>query len=185
MSLHSTEGLRKGASGESSFQALSSEPLTAGLQSPADSGNLTPQQRHENDASRNPREDRSGVSAAALLAVGLPTKRAEALRWVTAHPGCSARELERMSGLRKINARLSELEAQGVVEGSTFTTCSVTGHVATAWRPTGNAPRPLPRTVTARERVRQLEAEVERLQAELAEAKAARGQLDLPVWGHQ
>lgn len=99
---------------------------------------------------------------------------------MTAHPGRSARELERLSGLRKINARLSELEAQGVVEGSTFTTCSVTGHVATAWRPTGNAPRPLPHKVTARQRIAALEAEVARLRAELA--ATGRGQLGLPVW---
>lgn len=123
---------------------------------------------------------RADVSWAAFSAVDLPAKRAEALRWVTAHPGRSARELERLSGLRKINARLSELEAQGVVEGSTFTTCSVTGHVATAWRPTGNAPRPLPHKVTARQRIAALEAEVARLRAELA--ATGRGQLGLPVW---
>lgn len=175
---HSRLALHPEGHGHPTVRGLHSVAAAGGLQDAADSGNLTTPKPPE-------AEDRSGVSATALLAVDLPAKRAEALRWVTAHPGCSARELERMSGLRKINARLSELEAQGVVEGSAFTTCSVTGHVATAWRPTGNAPRPLPRTVTARERVRQLEAEVERLQAELAEAKAARGQLDLPVWGHQ
>lgn len=182
MSLHSSEGLRQGAPAGSSFQALSSEPPTTGLQSPADSGNLIPQQPHDAGASRNPGDGRSGVSAAALLAVDLPAKRAEALRWVTLHPGRSARELERVSGLRKINARLSELEAQGVVEGAGYTTCSVTGMVATAWRPTGKAPRPLPRKVTARQRIQQLEAEVARLREELADA---RGQMDLPVWGQQ
>lgn len=98
---------------------------------------------------------------------------------MVAHPGRSARELERLSGLRKINARLSELEAQGVVEGAGYTTCSVTGMVATAWRPTGNAPRPLPRKVTARQRIEALEAEVARLRQQLAERS---GQLDLPVW---
>lgn len=152
---------------------------TAGLQSPADSGNLTPQQPHDADASRNPGDGRGGVSAAALLAVDLPARRAEALRWVVAHPGRSARELERLSGLRKINARLSELEAQGVVEGGGYTTCSVTGMVATAWRPTGSAPRPLPRKVTSRQRIQQLEAEVARLRQQLAEALAPRGQLTM------
>jgi hypothetical protein len=132
---------------------------------------------------------RADVSWAAFSAVNLPARRAEALRWVTAHPGCSARELERLSGLRKINARLSELEAQGVVEGAGYTTCSVTGMVATAWRPTGNAPRPLPRKLTARQRIQQLEALVEQLDAEnallrarLAATEAPREQLDLPVW---
>jgi hypothetical protein len=125
------------------------------------------------------------------LAVDLPAKRAEALRWVTLYPGRSARELERVSGLRKINARLSELEAQGVVEGAGYTTCSVTGMVATAWRPTGNAPRPLPRKVTARQRIQQLEALAQKLEAEnaalrqrIAERRAAE-QGDLPVWGQQ
>lgn len=142
-------------------------------------------------ASRNLGEDRSGASAVALLAVDLPAKRAEALRWVTLYPGRSARELERVSGLRKINARLSELEAQGVVEGAGYTTCSVTGMVATAWRPTGNAPRPLPRKVTARQRIQQLEALAQKLEAEnaalrqrIAERRAAE-QGDLPVWGQQ
>jgi hypothetical protein len=132
---------------------------------------------------------RADVSWAAFSAVNLPAKRAEALRWVTAHPGKSARELERLSGLRKINARLSELEAQGVLEGAGYTTCSVTGRVATAWRATGNAPRPLPRKVTAGERIQQLEALVEQLDAEnarlrarLAATEAPREQLDLPVW---
>lgn len=129
-------------------------------------------------------EDRSGLSSAALAAVNLPAKRAEALRWVEAYPGRSARELERVSGLRKINARLSELEAQGVVEGTTYTTCSVTGHVATAWRPTGQAARPLVRKATTLQRlkaaeieVQQLRGEVERLRAALASAQ--RGQLGL------
>ena len=120
-----------------------------------------------------------------MSVVDLPAKRAEALRWVKLYPGRSARELERLSGSRKINARLSELEAQGVVEGTTYTTCSVTGMVATAWRPTGNAPRPLPRKVTARQRIQQLEAEVARLRTELAEARSPRGQFELvdaPVW---
>lgn len=117
----------------------------------------------------------------------LPAKRREALRWVTLYPGRSARELERVSGLRKINARLSELEAQGVVEGRGYTTCSVTGRVATAWKPTGLAPRPLQKRPTAQQRIRLLEAEVRRLQAELAEARTPR-QPDLgemPVWGRQ
>lgn len=119
--------------------------------------------------------------------VDLPAKRREALRWVELHPGRSARELERLSGLRKINARLSELEAQGVVEGRTFTTCSVTGHVATAWRPTGNAPRPLPRKVTARQRIEALEALAQKLEAENAQLRAklacgTHAQMDLPVW---
>ena len=184
MSLHSTEGLREEDSAESSFRALSCEPLTDGLQIPADSGNLLPQQLHETDASRNRVEDRSGLSSAALAAVNLPAKRAEALRWVTANPGCSARELERLSGLRKINARLSELEAQGVVEGAGLTTCGVTGRVATAWRPTGNAPRPLVRPLPAAQRVRQLEGEVQQLRGEVERLRAAlataqRGQLGL------
>lgn len=151
------------------------------LQTTADSGSLSTPKPHEV-------EDRSGTSAAALLAVDLPAKRREALRWVTLYPGRSARELERVSGLRKINARLSELEAQGVVEGRGYTTCSVTGRVATAWRATGLAPKPLPRKVTAQQRIRQLEAEVVRLRTELAEAQARGGQLALdgaPVWGQQ
>jgi type II secretory pathway component PulM len=115
------------------------------------------------------------------VAVDLPTKRREALRWVVLYPGRSARELERASGLRKINARLSELEAQGVVEGRGYTTCSVTGHTATAWRPTGLPPRPLVRRPTTLQRLRasenevqQLRGEVERLRAALASAQ--RGQ---------
>lgn len=190
MNLHSTEGLREGVSRESSFQALSSELPTAGLQSPADSGNLTPQQPHETDASRNPGGDRAGLSAAALLSVDLPAKRREALRWVTLYPGRSARELERASGLRKINARLSELEAQGVVEGRGYTTCSVTGRVATAWKPTGLAPRPLVRKPTTLQRLKAAEIEVQQLRAALS---VAQGQLralqvatsDAPVWGRQ
>ena len=129
-------------------------------------------------------EDRSGLSSAALAAVNLPAKRAEALRWVQAYPGRSARELERLSGLRKINARLSELESQGVVEGGTLTTCGVTGRVATAWRPTGLPPRPLVRSVPAAQRVRQLEEEVQQLRGEVERLRAAlastqRGQLGL------
>ena len=114
----------------------------------------------------------------------LPAKRREALRWVTLYPGRSARELERASGLRKINARLSELEAQGVIEGRGYTTCSVTGHTATAWRPTGLPPRPLVRRATTLQRlkaaeneVQQLRGEVERLRAVLASAQC--GQLGL------
>jgi hypothetical protein len=63
--------------------------------------------------------------------------------------------------------------------------------VATAWRPTGNAPRPLPRKVTARQRIQQLEALAQKLEAEnaalrqrIAERRAAE-QGDLPVWGQQ
>lgn len=166
--------------GRHTVRGLSSVDTAGGLQNSADSGNLTTLKPPE-------AQDRSGVSAAALLAVDLPAKRAEALRWVTAHPGRSARELERLSGLRKINARLSELEAQGVVEGRSYTTCSVTGRVATAWRPTGNAPRPLPHKTTARQRIAALTALAERLEAENAQLRAklaatTRGQLDLPVW---
>ncbi len=162
--------------GQRTVRGLLSVASAAALQNAADSGSLTTPKPPE-------AQDRSGVSTVALLAVDLPAKRAEALRWVTLHPGKSARELERLSGLRKINARLSELEAQGVVEGTGYTTCSVTGRVATAWRPTGKAPRPFIRPPTSRERIEQLEAEVERLRLELAEAKAQRrGQLGLPVW---
>jgi len=119
-----------------------------------------------------------------LLAVDLPAKRAEALRWVEAYPGRSARELEQLSGLRKIAQRLTELERQGVVDGSGLTTCGVTGRAATAWRPTGNAPRPLVRTVPAAQRVRQLEEEVQQLRGEVERLRAAlastqRGQLGL------
>jgi hypothetical protein len=118
------------------------------------------------------------------VAVDLPTKRREALRWVVLYPGRSARELERLSGLRKINARLSELESQGVVEGGTLTTCGVTGRVATAWRPTGLPPRPLVRPLPAAQRVRQLEGEVQQLRGEVEMLRAAlttaqRGQLGL------
>lgn len=184
MAIHSTEGLREEDSAESSFRALSCEPLTDGLQIPADPGNLLPQQFHETNASRNRAEDRSGLSSAALVAVDLPTKRREALRWVVLYPGRSARELERLSGLRKINARLSELESQGVVEGGTLTTCGVTGRVATAWRPTGLPPRPLVRPLPAAQRVRQLEGEVQQLRGEVEMLRAAlttaqRGQLGL------
>lgn len=184
MPLHSTEGLRQEGSTESSFRALSCDLPTDGLQIPADSGNLLPQQLPETDASRNRVEDRSGVSAAALLAVDLPAKRAEALRWVEAYPGRSARELEQLSGLRKIAQRLTELERQGVVDGSGLTTCGVTGRAATAWRPTGNAPRPLVRAVPAAQRVRQLEDEVQQLRGEVERLRAAlastqRGQLGL------
>ena len=184
MDLHSTEGLREEGSTESSFRALSCELPTAGLQIPADSGNLLPQQLHETNASRNRVEDRSGLSSAALAAVNLPAKRREALRWVALYPGRSARELERLSGLRKINARLSELEAQGVVEGRGYTTCSVTGRVATAWRPTGLPPRPLVRRPTTLQRLRTAENEVQQLREEVERLRAAltsaqRGQLGL------
>jgi len=161
-----------------SFQALTSDAAFDTLQIPAESGKASV--RIASDA----KSCRNGLSSAALAAVNLPAKRAEALRWVTANPGRSARELERISGLRKINARLSELESQGVVEGGTLTTCGVTGRVATAWRPTGNAPRPLVRPLPAAQRVRQLEGEVQQLRGEVERLRAAlataqRGQLGL------
>lgn len=175
----SYEGVWQELSPDQSSPALSGNHLAVALQIPAERGNFCIRNTAETENLRN------GISAVALLAVDLPAKRAEALRWVTAHPGRSARELERLSGLRKINARLSELEAQGVVEGTSYTTCSVTGRVATAWRPTGKAPRPLPHKVTARERILQLEAEVARLRAELSAVRVRREQLDLPVWAEE
>jgi len=163
--------------GQRTVRGLHSVATAGELQIPADSGNLTTLKPPETP-------DRSGVSAAALLAVDLPAKRAEALRWVEAYPGRSARELEQLSGLRKIAQRLTELERQGVVDGSGLTTCGVTGRAATAWRPTGNAPRPLVRTVPAAQRVRQLEEEVQQLRGEVERLRAAlastqRGQLGL------
>lgn len=132
-------------------------------------------------------EDRSGLSAAALRAANLPARRLEALRWVELHPDSTGRELERASRLRKINARLSELERQGVVAASGVRTCSVTGEAATTWRATGEAPRPLVRPPSARERIEALKALADRLEAEnaalrakLAERQSAGGQLGLP-----
>lgn len=174
----SCEGVWEEPNPAQSSPALAGALPAVALQTSADCGSLSIQNTAETETIRN------GLSTAALLSVDLPAKRAEALRWVTLHPGRSARELERLSGLRKINARLSELEAQGVVEGTGFTECSVTGRVATAWRPTGNAPRPLVRRHSARQRVRQLEEEAQQLRAEVAqlrsalsEALAPRGQL--------
>lgn len=151
-----------------------------GLQNPAESGSESPRKLHDV-------ADRSGLSAAALRGVPLPTKRREALRWVELYPDCTARELERRSGLRKINARLSELERQGVVVAAGVRTCSVTGEAATMWRATGNAPHPLVRPLTSRERIQQLEALAEKLEAENARLRAelSRKLGDMPVWGHQ
>lgn len=123
------------------------------------------------------------------MAVDLPAKRAEALGWVTRLPFSTARELEDVSGLRKIAQRLTELERQGLIEEAGLQVCRVTGRVATTWRPTGNAPRPLERRPTSRERIEALEALAEQLEAEnaqlrakLAAASAPPAQLDMPVW---
>lgn len=75
----------------------------------------------------------------------LPRARSEALKAVVDCVGSTARELERITGDRKINARLSELEAHGLIEARSERRCTVTGHTALTWWPRESPVfRPLP-----------------------------------------
>lgn len=97
--------------------------------------------------------------------------RHEALRIVEANPGQTARELERLTGHRKLNARLSELHRMGLVREARIRYCTVSNRQAVEWVAVpGAIPKPLERKVTARERIASLEAQVERLQRELDSA---------------
>lgn len=75
----------------------------------------------------------------------LPRARREAYRAIWGAVGSTARELERIAGDRKINARLSELEAHGLIEARSERRCTVTGHTALTWWPRESPVfRPLP-----------------------------------------
>lgn len=103
--------------------------------------------------------------------LNLSDARHEALRIVEANPGHTARELERITGHRKLNARLAELKRMGLVEEEQVRYCTVSNRHASQWRAIpGAIPKPLERQPTARERIASLEAQVERLHRELDSA---------------
>lgn len=101
----------------------------------------------------------------------LSEAREKALRIVEAHPDKTARELEQLTGHRKLNARLAELKRMGLVEETQVRYCTVSNRHAAQWRAIpGAIPKPVKQTVPARIRIEQLEAQVERLQRELDSA---------------
>lgn len=90
----------------------------------------------------------------------LPQSRAMVLAQVMRKPGGTGREIEAYTGDRKANARLSELERQGLIEAREPVVCSVTGRLSIAWFWTGNTiPRPLPapKVATRKELVERIE----------------------------
>lgn len=97
--------------------------------------------------------------------------RYDALRIVEENPGHTARELERITGHRKLNARLSELHRMGLVREARIRYCTVSNRQAVEWVAVpGAVPIPLERKPTARERIVALESQVARLQRELDSA---------------
>ena len=90
----------------------------------------------------------------------LPQSRALVLAEVMKKPGSTGRELESYTMDRKANARLSELERQGLIEARGPVQCSVTGRLSLAWFWTGSKnPRPLPapRKVMRKELIERIE----------------------------
>lgn len=91
----------------------------------------------------------TSLAAWDAYAAQLPRARREAYRAVWGAVGSTARELERITGDRKINARLSELEAHGLIEARSERRCTITGHTALTWWPRESPVfRPLPPRVS-------------------------------------
>ncbi len=110
------------------------------------------------------------ASTAALLTVDLPTARAAVLAVIQANPCCTGRELESRSKLRKLNARLSELERRDLIERAGERVCRVTGRFAETWRATGRPARAPTKHPTLAHRVALLEAELVALRLQLMRA---------------
>lgn len=90
----------------------------------------------------------------------LPQSRGLVLAQVMLKPGSTGRELESYTGDRKANARLSELERQGLIEAREPVVCSITGRLSLTWFWTGNTtPKPLPpvKAATRKELVERIE----------------------------
>ena len=64
----------------------------------------------------------------------LSQRRREAADAVFAHPNMTGRELEALTGKRKINARLAEIEKLGFVVRGAARVCTITGFEAFTWR---------------------------------------------------
>jgi hypothetical protein len=110
-------------------------------------------------------------SVIAFKLLKLSSARERVLRIVQENPNSTARELELVTGHRKLNARLAELKRMGLVEETQVRVCTVSGRPASEWRDIpGAIPKPVERAVPARIRIEQLEAQVERLQRELDSA---------------
>lgn len=90
----------------------------------------------------------------------LPRSRANVLKRVMTMPGSTGRELEDYSGDRKANARLSELERQGLIVAREPVVCSITGRLSLAWFWTGQlVPNSLPpaKRATRKELIERIE----------------------------
>ena len=125
------------------------------------------------------RRNKVAVSVEALGTVNLPRSRADAYEAVRAHPGCTARELERITGTRLIQRRLTELEEAGLLLTGEPRTCCVTSRRAHVYRVSPNpAAAPYKRRETVADVKRQLAAckeEVRYLAARLQEEREANG----------
>lgn len=64
----------------------------------------------------------------------LSRRRREAADAVFEHPNMTGRELEALTGKRKINARLAEIEKLGFVVRGAARVCTITGFEAFTWR---------------------------------------------------
>lgn len=114
-------------------------------------------------------QPRPSTSVRAFANVNFPSARQEVLSWVAKHPNHTGRELERLSGLRKLNARLSELERMDLIERGTPVRCGVTGELAASWTATGRPARPLKarQSSSLKARIAELEQAVAVLKATL------------------